>query len=79
MVVADRPGYLARSMTLNPTDKQVVERIYASEREGETLYRIAIWNELVAALVPLRATPSSSRGTCRAWSSPTALATWLGP
>merc|ERR1719410_2269837 len=40
VVVADRPGYLARSMTINPTGKQVEEHIYASERKGEVVYRV---------------------------------------
>merc|ERR1719210_3299722 len=40
VVVADRPGYLARSMTINPTGKRVEEHIYASERKGEMIYRI---------------------------------------
>merc|ERR1719232_2249475 len=40
VVVADRPGYLARSMTINPTGKRVEEHIYASERKGEIMYRI---------------------------------------
>merc|ERR1719464_1000989 len=39
-VVADRPGYLARSMTINPTGASVQEHIYASERKGEIVYRI---------------------------------------
>ena len=38
--VADRPGYLARSMTINPTGARVQEHIYASERKGEMIYRI---------------------------------------
>merc|ERR1712127_1115027 len=38
--VADRPGYLARSMTINPTGAKVHEHIYASERKGEVIYRI---------------------------------------
>merc|ERR1712241_1598412 len=40
VVVADRPGYLARSMTINPTGKRVEEHIYASERKGEIIYRV---------------------------------------
>merc|ERR550532_3960615 len=40
VVVADRPGYLARSMTINPTGKRVEEHIYASERKGEIIYRL---------------------------------------
>merc|ERR1712051_77420 len=40
VVVADRPGYLARSMTINPTGKRTQEHIYASERKGEMIYRI---------------------------------------
>merc|ERR1712117_45886 len=40
VVVADRPGYLARSMTINSTDKRVEEHIYASERKGEIIYRL---------------------------------------
>merc|ERR1712117_321236 len=40
VVVADRPGYLARSMTINPTGKRVDEHIYASERKGEIIYRL---------------------------------------
>merc|ERR1712038_1409174 len=40
VVVADRPGYLARSMTINPTGKRVEEHIYASERRGEIIYRL---------------------------------------
>merc|ERR1712242_657055 len=38
--VADRPGYLARSMTINQTGKRVEEHIYASERKGEIIYRL---------------------------------------
>ena len=51
VVVANRPGYLARSMTFNPAGKQVEEHNYASERKGEILYRIATWDGLLAALV----------------------------
>merc|ERR1719446_1688171 len=40
VVVADRPGYLARSMTINPTGKRVQEHIYASERKCEVIYRV---------------------------------------
>merc|ERR1719512_684820 len=40
VVVADRPGYLARSMTINPTGKRVEEHIYASERTEEIIYRL---------------------------------------
>merc|ERR1719464_1757140 len=40
VVVADRPGYLARSMTINATGKRVEEHIYASERKGEIIYRL---------------------------------------
>jgi len=40
VTVADRPGYLARSMTINPTGARVQEHIYASERKGEIIYRI---------------------------------------
>jgi len=40
VVVADRPGYLARSMTINSTGARVQEHIYASERKGEIVYRI---------------------------------------
>merc|ERR1711884_137304 len=40
VVVADRPGYLARSMIINPTGKRVEEHIYASERKGEVIYRL---------------------------------------
>merc|ERR1712088_76644 len=40
VVVADRPGYLARSMTINQTGKRVEEHIYASERKGEIIYRL---------------------------------------
>merc|ERR1719512_497670 len=40
VVVADRPGYLERSMTINPTGKRVQEHIYASERKCEIIYRI---------------------------------------
>merc|ERR1712242_417612 len=40
VVVADRPGYLARSMTINPTGANVTEHIYANERKGEIIYRI---------------------------------------
>ena len=32
-VVADRPGYLARSMTIHPTER-VEEHIYASEQRA---------------------------------------------
>merc|ERR1719346_619547 len=34
------PGYLARSMTINPTGANVTEHIYANERQGEIIYRI---------------------------------------
>jgi len=40
VVVADRPGYLARSMTVNSTGKRVEEHIYANERNGEMIYRL---------------------------------------
>jgi len=40
VVVADRPGYIARSMTINPTKARVEEHIYASERKGEMIYRL---------------------------------------
>merc|ERR1719461_2278872 len=40
VVVADRPGYLARSMTINSTKARVHEHIYANERKGEIIYRI---------------------------------------
>jgi len=40
VVVADRPGYLARSMTINSTGACVQEHIYANERTGEIIYRI---------------------------------------
>jgi len=39
VVVADRPGFLARSMTINPTKERVHEHIYANERTGEIIYR----------------------------------------
>ena len=35
-VVADQPGYLARSMTINPAGKRVDEHIYASERKARS-------------------------------------------
>merc|ERR1712241_1577003 len=38
--VADRSGYLARTMTINATGKRVEEHIYASERKGEIIYRL---------------------------------------
>merc|ERR1712012_870683 len=38
--VADRPGFLARTMTINPTGANVTEHIYANERQGEIIYRI---------------------------------------
>ena len=38
-VAAERPGYLARSMTINSTDKRVKEHIYASKCKGEAIYR----------------------------------------
>merc|ERR1719512_482296 len=40
VVVADRPGYLARSMTINSSGATVQEHIYASERKGEIIYRV---------------------------------------
>lgn len=40
VVVADRPGYLARSMKINSTGACVQEHIYANERKGEIIYRI---------------------------------------
>merc|ERR1719491_2372926 len=40
VTVADRPGYLARSMIINSTGKRVEEHIYASERKGEVIYRL---------------------------------------
>merc|ERR1712038_2128134 len=38
--VADRPGFLARSMTINPTGANGTEHIYANERQGEIIYHI---------------------------------------
>merc|ERR1712079_527090 len=40
VTVADRPGFLARTMTINPTGANVTEHIYANERQGEIIYRI---------------------------------------
>jgi len=40
VTVNDRNGYLARTMTINPTGAKVHEHIYASERKGEVIYRI---------------------------------------
>ena len=40
VTVVGRPGYLARSMIINPTGKRVEEHIYASERKGEMIYRV---------------------------------------
>jgi len=40
VTVADRPGFIARSMTINPTGKRAEEHIYANERTGEMIYRI---------------------------------------
>jgi len=40
VIVADRPGYLARSMTINSSGAKVQEHIYASERKGEIMYRL---------------------------------------
>ena len=40
VIVVDRPGYLARSMIINPTGKRVEEHIYASECKGEMIYRV---------------------------------------
>merc|ERR1712127_462096 len=40
VTVNDRNGYLARTMTINPTGAKVHEHIYASERKGEVIYRV---------------------------------------
>merc|ERR550534_1477690 len=40
VTVADRQGFIARSMTINPTGKRVEEHIYANERTGEMVYRL---------------------------------------
>merc|ERR1712127_15071 len=40
VVLADRPGYMARSMTINPTGARTEEHIYANERKGEIIYRL---------------------------------------
>merc|ERR1719418_282625 len=40
VTVADRQGFIARGMTINPTGKRVEEHIYANERTGEMVYRI---------------------------------------
>jgi len=40
VTVADRPGFIARSMTINPTGKRAEEHIYANERIGEMIYRL---------------------------------------
>merc|ERR1719471_1482035 len=40
VVVVDRPGFLARSMTVNATKARVEEHIYANERSGEMIYRL---------------------------------------
>merc|ERR1719429_1044822 len=40
VVVADRPGYLARSMTINSTGKRMQEHIYANEHKCEVIYRV---------------------------------------
>ena len=39
VTVADRQGFIARGMTINPTGKRVEEHIYANERTGEMVYR----------------------------------------
>ena len=39
-VAADRPGYVARSMTINSTDKRVKEHIYANKCKDEAIYRL---------------------------------------
>ena len=38
--MADRDGYLTRSMIINPTGKRVEEHIDASVRKGEMIYRL---------------------------------------
>merc|ERR1719346_618158 len=40
VTVADRPGFIARSMTITPTGKRAEEHIYANEKTGEMIYRI---------------------------------------
>merc|ERR1719471_1780600 len=40
VVVVDRPGFLARSMTVNATKARVEEHVYANERSGEMIYRL---------------------------------------
>ena len=38
VVVANRTGYLARSMNINPTGKRVEEHIYATDVKGSIWY-----------------------------------------
>jgi len=40
VIVADRAGFLARSMTINSSGAKVEEHIYANERKGEIMYRV---------------------------------------
>ena len=40
VTVVDRPDCLTRSMIIKPTGKRVEEHIYASEHEGEMIYRL---------------------------------------
>eukprot|EP00411_Alexandrium_monilatum_P035266 CAMPEP_0175352970 /NCGR_PEP_ID=MMETSP0095-20121207/12199_1 /TAXON_ID=311494 /ORGANISM="Alexandrium monilatum, Strain CCMP3105" /LENGTH=620 /DNA_ID=CAMNT_0016650569 /DNA_START=1 /DNA_END=1863 /DNA_ORIENTATION=+ len=40
VVLVDRPGYLARSMTVTATKARVQERVYAKERTGEMVCRL---------------------------------------
>merc|ERR1740116_59941 len=39
VTVVDRPGFIARSMTINPNGKRSEEHIYANEKTGEMIYR----------------------------------------
>merc|ERR1712203_1024413 len=39
VTVIDRPGFIARSMTINPNGKRSEEHIYANEKTGEMIYR----------------------------------------
>jgi len=38
--VADRPGFLARAMTVNAKKQRVEEHVYVNERKGEMIYRV---------------------------------------
>lgn len=40
VTVADRPGFIARGLTINGKNQRVEEHIYINERKGEIVYRV---------------------------------------